>query len=135
MSGLLDKNSATLSATARKTGETLARKLFAARGNHSEAHLSEYELALACAAAAEIAVLMTAKAGAMSDRASAYVPVRCDQCEMLSINGRACHEMGCPNRDARWDAESGQWVRQYTCFECGCKADNGTVCCDEELSL
>jgi hypothetical protein len=23
--------------------------------------------------------------------------MNCDQCEMLSINGMACHETGCPN--------------------------------------
>ena len=23
--------------------------------------------------------------------------MKCDQCEMLSINGVACHEIGCPN--------------------------------------
>ena len=22
---------------------------------------------------------------------------RCDQCEMISVNGQACHEIGCPN--------------------------------------
>ena len=27
--------------------------------------------------------------------------MNCDQCEMLSINGHACHESGCPNRNAR----------------------------------
>jgi hypothetical protein len=26
-----------------------------------------------------------------------YVRVKCDQCEILVINGIACHEHGCPN--------------------------------------
>lgn len=55
--------------------------------------------------------------------------VRCDQCQMVAINGIACHEIGCPNMRARWDKKSQSWVKQYECFECGCKADIGTVCC------
>jgi len=47
------------------------------------------------------------------------------------INGTFCHERGCPNIGARWDAESGDWIKQYTCFECGCRADVGTVCCGD----
>jgi hypothetical protein len=35
----------------------------------------------------------------------------CDSCQMLGINGMACHETGCPDawRDCAVD-----------CFECGC---------------
>lgn len=32
--------------------------------------------------------------------------MKCDQCEMVSINGVACHETGCPNSRAKWDGES-----------------------------
>jgi len=58
---ILDSNKEALSHHARQVGEILARKLFAARGNHSEAHLNEYELALACATAAEIALQIAAQ--------------------------------------------------------------------------
>lgn len=47
--------------------------------------------------------------------------MHCDQCEMLSINGHACHESGCPNRRARWDGET--WIKQRVCFDCGCTVD------------
>jgi hypothetical protein len=52
---LLSKQ-AGLSSLAKSTGELLARKLFNKRGNHTEAHLSEYELALAIAAGVEVAL-------------------------------------------------------------------------------
>jgi hypothetical protein len=58
--------------------------------------------------------------------------VSCDQCEMLSINGIACHETGCPNMGARWDSESGEWIRQRKCFECGCTVDADSECCNGE---
>ena len=38
--------------------------------------------------------------------------VHCDSCQMLSINGVACHETGCPNMGARWDRANETWVRQ-----------------------
>lgn len=43
-----------LSREAERLGRLVARKLFEARGNHSEAHLSEAELAQVCALAAEV---------------------------------------------------------------------------------
>lgn len=55
--------------------------------------------------------------------------MKCDQCEMLSINGIACHELGCPNFHARWDEESATWVQQRECFECGCTVDRNEPCC------
>lgn len=55
------------------------------------------------------------------------VRVHCDQCEMLSINGVACHETGCPNMGARWDGDG--WVRQRKCFDCGCAVDRDDPCC------
>ena len=54
--------------------------------------------------------------------------VTCDQCQMLSINGVACHETGCPNIGARW--ESGTWVKQRKCFDCGCTVDASEPCCE-----
>ena len=54
----------------------------------------------------------------------------CDQCQMLSINGVPCHETGCPNMGARWGAESGEWIKQRECFECGCTVDTDDPCCN-----
>ena len=36
-----------------------------------------------------------------------YIRVHCDSCEMLAINGVACHEQGCPR------------ARKVKCFDCG----------------
>lgn len=47
---------ANLGELAARAGEIAARKLFEARGNHSEAHLNELELALVAAAAAHVAL-------------------------------------------------------------------------------
>lgn len=55
----------------------------------------------------------------------------CDCCELLSINGVACRERGCPNVGARWDRDGELWVRQRECFECGCTVDHGDPCCRE----
>lgn len=56
--------------------------------------------------------------------------ISCNQCEMLSINGVACHETGCPNAHSRWDAESGDWIKQRVCRECGQTVDADDLCCD-----
>lgn len=58
--------------------------------------------------------------------------MQCDQCEMLTINGVACHETGCPNSGARWDSESEMWVKQRVCFDCGCTVDADDPCCSAE---
>ena len=55
--------------------------------------------------------------------------IKCNQCEALMINGVFCHETGCPNTKARYDAESGEWIKQRTCFECGCICDTDDPCC------
>jgi len=55
----------------------------------------------------------------------------CDQCEALMINGVFCHETGCPNMGARWDSESGEWIKQRRCFDCGCTVDADDPCCSE----
>lgn len=49
--------------------------------------------------------------------------MHCNQCEMVSINGLPCHETGCPNMKARWDAEDEEWIKQAKCFDCGCMVD------------
>jgi hypothetical protein len=66
--------------------------------------------------------------------------MRCDNCEALMINGLFCHETGCPNTHARYDADEDIWIKQVKCFDCGCMVDVGTprypACCgmdDEEL--
>ena len=37
--------------------------------------------------------------------------MNCDACQMLSINGMACHEAGCPNSGKTWMPERGEWAR------------------------
>jgi len=53
---------------------------------------------------------------------------RCDQCELLRINGVVCHEIGCPNMGAKWDHEREQWVHYVECWECGCEVEKGEAC-------
>ena len=31
--------------------------------------------------------------------------IKCDQCNLASIQGVICHEHGCPNTDRIWDGE------------------------------
>lgn len=59
--------------------------------------------------------------------------IRCDQCQMLSINGVPCHETGCPNSGARYDFETDAWVKQRVCFECGCTVDADSPCCSADV--
>jgi hypothetical protein len=57
--------------------------------------------------------------------------VRCDQCQLVRINGMVCHEIGCP---IAWKDD----VRE--CRECGCEFGpefrRQTVCndCAEQLA-
>jgi hypothetical protein len=51
---------------------------------------------------------------------------------MLSINGIACHETGCPNTNARFDRESDEWIPQRKCFTCGYVVDRDDPCCDDD---
>lgn len=44
-----------------RIGELVARKLFAARGNNAEVHLSERELAMICATAAHVSTFWEQK--------------------------------------------------------------------------
>ena len=54
----------------------------------------------------------------------------CNQCQMLSINGVACHETGCPNSRKRYI--DGEWVSVRSCFECGCEVLGDAECCADE---
>jgi len=64
---------------------------------------------------------------------SVRVKVRCDQCEMLSINGLACHETGCPNSRKTWDEDRQEWIAYRDCFECGYPVEMGESCdCQDE---
>lgn len=56
------------------------------------------------------------------------VPMKCDQCQMLSINGVACHETGCPNSRKTWLEDRAEWVLFLPCSACGCDVEVGTVC-------
>jgi hypothetical protein len=51
---------------------------------------------------------------------------------MLSINGVACHEQGCPNTYKTW--ENGEWIKYVKCFECGCDVQQGEPCCGEDVT-
>jgi hypothetical protein len=51
----------------------------------------------------------------------------------MMIQGVFCHETGCPNTKSRYDAESGEWVKQRKCFECGCTVDADDLCCNAEV--
>lgn len=56
----------------------------------------------------------------------------CDQCEMVSINGVPCHEHGCENTHSRWDAHTGEWIKQRECFDCGYTVDADDPCCSAD---
>ena len=59
----------------------------------------------------------------------AVIRLHCDQCQLLSIQGLACHETGCPNSNSRFDADSQTWIKQRKCFDCGCTIDANDPCC------
>ena len=70
-------------------------------------------------------------AAALGEPPYAAAPrMSCDQCSMVSINGQACHETGCPNFGDRWNGE--EWVSQRDCFVCGATVDADNPCCDAE---
>ena len=59
--------------------------------------------------------------------------MKCDQCEMLSINGVACHEIGCPNSKKTWVEERQEWDFFIECFVCGYEVEEGEPCsCQED---
>ena len=73
---------------------------------------------------------MTLKPAGRSKRAKP-LRIRCGQCELMRINGVVCHETGCPNTHARYDVNSGEWIKQRKCFDCGCMVDAEDPCCSE----
>jgi hypothetical protein len=56
--------------------------------------------------------------------------MHCDQCQMVSINGVPCHEIGCPNMRSRWDSAEETWTKQRKCFTCGFTVDVDDPCCN-----
>jgi hypothetical protein len=49
----------------------------------------------------------------IADEVEEYEPrIKCIQCQMLSINGIACHETGCPNSNKVWSIEENDWIEQ-----------------------
>lgn len=54
--------------------------------------------------------------------------MKCGQCVMLFINGVPCHELGCPNTHARYDADTQTWHKQWICRDCGYEVDIGKDC-------
>jgi hypothetical protein len=47
----------------------------------------------------------------VQEQIDGYQPtVKCDECQMLSINGLPCHETGCPNSRRIWDEDEQSWV-------------------------
>lgn len=58
--------------------------------------------------------------------------MRCNECSALMINGVCCHEIGCPNRNAKY--ESGEWIQYTQCRECGDEVRKGETCnCTEPV--
>ena len=54
--------------------------------------------------------------------------MKCDHCQMLSIQGMACHETGCPNSKKTWDEDRERWIAYRDCFTCGYPIEVGTEC-------
>jgi hypothetical protein len=59
--------------------------------------------------------------------------MKCDQCQLLFINGIACHEFRCPNTWKTWFKDRQQWIQILKCFHCGCPFEESTLCgCREQ---
>lgn len=56
--------------------------------------------------------------------------MKCNRCAMVSIQGHACHEFGCPNANKVWSADRQAWIKVVECRECGSKVEKGEVCCE-----
>ena len=54
--------------------------------------------------------------------------MNCDNCQMISINGMACHETGCHNSRATWNKDREQWIHYVECFDCGESVERGEAC-------
>ena len=64
--------------------------------------------------------------------------MRCEQCEMLAINGVATHEIGCPDSWKTYETECpwcGSWfireTRNQTCCDDSCNASYYNLPFDE----
>jgi hypothetical protein len=53
----------------------------------------------------------------------------CDQCQVISINGLPCHEIGCINSHKIYNHDQSRWVEYIACSDCGYDIENGE-CCD-----
>ncbi len=53
---------------------------------------------------------------------------KCDQCQMLAINGHNTHETGCPNSKKTWVADRQAWVLYLECSICGDDVEEGEFC-------
>lgn len=64
--------------------------------------------------------------------------MNCDSCQMVSINGVACHETGCCNAKKTWSEPEQAWIKYVPCDCCGFDVEVGTECgCylpDEDLA-
>lgn len=58
--------------------------------------------------------------------------MRCDQCSAAVINGVFCHEFGCSNTNARYDALTREWIKQRKCCECGMLVNVDDPCCSAD---
>lgn len=61
--------------------------------------------------------------------------MKCNQCESAYINGVFCHETGCPNTRKRYNEDTDEWEKVYTCHECGMGytvQGNAELCCSTE---
>jgi hypothetical protein len=58
--------------------------------------------------------------------------MKCDRCQMLSVNGHAAHELGCEYSGAKWNSETGEWTKQRKCLVCG-TVDADDPCCNAEV--
>jgi hypothetical protein len=56
----------------------------------------------------------------------------CPECDMISINGIACHEIGCPNARKRYEPAEDIWITQQVCSTCGFQTDYNVPCCNED---
>ena len=57
--------------------------------------------------------------------------VKCDQCNLIMINGIVCHESSCPNMNKEYI--NGEWIEFYDCSICGYPIKEGEICsCNEE---
>jgi len=61
--------------------------------------------------------------------------MKCNQCNACMINGVFCHESGCPNQGKKWNPETQEFIKIYTCQECGqeyINEDSLDSCCQPE---